>query len=109
MPNIGLDVHSARNPTFHGELWPIYSSSAQSGILNGRFVLNLAIAVLPVQPTKQQQQQADDSAATATMEKPAHPCPCCGSAMIIIETFQAGSVPRHRPSAPVLEIGIDTS
>ena len=66
----------------------------------------IAVAT-PVQPTNKQ--QADDSAATATTEKPAHPCPCCGAAMIIIETFDAGCTPRHRPTAPVLEIGIDTS
>jgi hypothetical protein len=34
-------------------------------------------------------------------------CPCCGSAMRIIETFPRGSEPRHRPSSIV--ISIDTS
>ena len=66
----------------------------------------IAVAT-PVQSTHKQ--QADDSAATAASEKPAHPCPCCGASMIIIETFEAGCTPRHRPSAPVLKIGIDTS
>jgi hypothetical protein len=28
------------------------------------------------------------------------PCPCCGGRMIIIETFEAGAQPRHRPRAP---------
>jgi hypothetical protein len=28
-----------------------------------------------------------------------HPCPCCGGAMVIIETFQRGSSPRYRPAA----------
>jgi hypothetical protein len=43
-----------------------------------------------------------------TDETPMHapPCPCCGSPMIIIETFERGSQPRTQPSAP---IGIDTS
>jgi hypothetical protein len=27
------------------------------------------------------------------------PCPCCGSAMRIIEVFKAGERPRHRPAA----------
>jgi hypothetical protein len=36
----------------------------------------------------------------------AHPCPCCGGRMIIIETFERGCAPRHRPTVP---IGIDTS
>jgi hypothetical protein len=37
---------------------------------------------------------------------PAHPCPCCGGRMIIIETFDRGCAPRHHPTAP---IPIDTS
>jgi hypothetical protein len=35
------------------------------------------------------------------------PCPCCGSAMCIIEVFEAGSQPRHRASPIVIRI--DTS
>jgi len=31
-----------------------------------------------------------------------HPCPHCGSRMVIIETFEPGRGPRHRPSAPAL-------
>ena len=65
----------------------------------------LIVVATPVQPT--QKQQADDGA--ARIEKPAHPCPCCGSSMIIIETFEAGCTPRHRPTAPATAIGIDTS
>jgi hypothetical protein len=40
---------------------------------------------------------------------PSHPCPCCGGRMIIIETFERGSTPRHRPTGPVVAIRIDTS
>ena len=29
--------------------------------------------------------------------------------MIIIETFERGSTPRHRPTAPMIAIRIDTS
>jgi hypothetical protein len=36
----------------------------------------------------------------------AHPCPCCGGRMIIIEIFERGGTPRHRPIIP---IRIDTS
>jgi hypothetical protein len=64
----------------------------------------IAVAT-PVQPAKRQ--PADSTVHAA--EKPAHPCPCCGGRMIIIETFEGGCTPHHRPSAPVLEIGIDTS
>jgi hypothetical protein len=39
----------------------------------------------------------------------AHPCPCCGGRMIIIETFQPGSSPRYRPAASTAVIRIDTS
>ena len=64
----------------------------------------IAVAA-PVKPTKKQ--QADQSA--ARIEKPGHPCRCCGSSMIIFEMFQAGSTPRHRPTAPTTAIRIDTS
>ena len=65
----------------------------------------IAVAT-PVQVT--QTQTADDEAPT-TPDKPEHPCPCCGSSMIIIERFEAGCTPRHRPSAPATAIRIDTS
>jgi hypothetical protein len=52
--------------------------------------------------------QCNDEAA-ASMEQPAHPCPCCGARMVIIETFAAGCVPRHRPTTRQLAIRIDTS
>ena len=38
-----------------------------------------------------------------------HPCPCCGGRMVIVETFQAGTTPRHRPSVMPIAIRIDTS
>jgi hypothetical protein len=47
--------------------------------------------------------------AAGSMEQPTHPCPCCGSRMVIIETFAAGCVPRHRPTIKQLAIRIDTS
>jgi hypothetical protein len=63
----------------------------------------LIAAVTPTQ-TAQKQQAADSAAAT---DKPAHPCPCCGGQMVIIETFEAGHMPRHQPT-PIM-IRIDTS
>jgi len=36
-------------------------------------------------------------------------CPHCGGRMIIIETFARGSMPRHRPKAPMVATRIDTS
>ena len=40
---------------------------------------------------------------------PAHPCPCCGGRMIIIETFEPGCSPRYRPAPPSPLLRIDTS
>jgi len=37
------------------------------------------------------------------------PCPCCGSAMRIVEVFKAGEPARHRPTAMPTAIRIDTS
>ena len=37
------------------------------------------------------------------------PCPCCGGRMIIVETFEAGTMPRTRPSTTCNAIRIDTS
>ena len=44
---------------------------------------------------------------TAQPEVLAHPCPCCGGRMIVIEHFARGTTPKHQPSrAPVR---VDTS
>jgi len=55
--------------------------------------------------------QPADAGANDGNEPPtlARPCPCCGGRMIIIETFERGSAPRHRPTAPMIAIRIDTS
>ena len=37
------------------------------------------------------------------------PCPCCGGRMHVIETFEPGQTPRHRPSPTPAVIRIDTS
>jgi putative transposase/transposase-like zinc-binding protein len=53
--------------------------------------------------------QSENAAADADRNEPqtpAHPCPCCGGRMIIIETFERGCSPRSRPTAV---IRIDTS
>ena len=36
-------------------------------------------------------------------------CPCCGGRMIIIEVFERGATPWHRPKGPTSVIRIDTS
>ena len=57
------------------------------------------------------QTSSDDAQAAAPDEPRAlsHPCPCCGGRMIIIETFERGAAPQHRPTAPLTAIRIDTS
>jgi hypothetical protein len=62
----------------------------------------LAVPMLPIEAIK--------AASNANEpQTPEHPCPCCGGRMIIIETFERGSAPRYRPTAPTAAIRIDTS
>ena len=61
----------------------------------------------PAQPLRSAKPDPAPAEAEAT-DKPIHPCPCCGSAMIIIEMFEAGSTPRNKPTTPVAR-RIDTS
>jgi hypothetical protein len=57
-----------------------------------------------------QSETADTNCAEANEPKPpAHPCPCCGGRMVIIERFERGFSPRHRPAASPIVIRIDTS
>jgi hypothetical protein len=67
---------------------------------------NLALArkLLDVAPPAPEPEPAASDPAT-----PATPCPCCGSAMRIIEVFKAGELPRHRPTARPTAMRIDTS
>ena len=46
---------------------------------------------------------------TAEPPTPLTPCPCCGSALRIIEVFKPGEPARHRPAAMPAAISIDTS
>jgi Putative transposase len=57
-----------------------------------------------------QPEAGDTNDAEANEPKPpAHPCPCCGGRMIIIETFERGASPSYRPAASPIVRGIDTS
>jgi hypothetical protein len=51
--------------------------------------------------------EADPTSAAVDPGKPT--CPCCGGRMIILEVFERGATPRHRPTAPTSVIRIDTS
>ena len=57
----------------------------------------LAVSKSPAEPT----------GATVDPDKPT--CPRCGGRMIIIEVFERGATPRHRPTAPPIAIRVDTS
>ena len=53
---------------------------------------------------------ADTNCAETDGPKPsAHPCPCCGGRMVVIETFQRGCSPRYRSATSTAVIRIDTS
>ena len=73
-------------------------------IERARKLIELATPAQPLRSAKPDPAPA----ATEAIEKPIHPCPCCGSAMIIIEMFEAGSTPRNKPTPPVAR-RIDTS
>jgi Putative transposase/Transposase zinc-binding domain len=77
---------------------------------NGGRADNLARArelLGPVKPPSEAATaQPADADAPPTL---AHPCPCCGGRMIIIETFARGCSPKHRPAPPIVAIRIDTS
>ena len=71
---------------------------------------NIARARCLLDVTAAQSEAADTNGAEANESKPtAHPCPCCGGRMVIIERFERGSSPRHRPAASPIVIRIDTS
>jgi hypothetical protein len=76
---------------------------------SGSRIDNIAHAreLLAVPPPPSQPNQ--DAAAGSEPKTLAHPCPCCGGRMIIIETFRRGSTPRYRPTAQPPAIRIDTS
>jgi hypothetical protein len=66
--------------------------------------LTLARKLLNVAaPAPEYEEDASDPAI------PDMPCPCCNSAMRIIEVFEAGELPRHRPTTRPAVIRIDTS
>jgi predicted Zn-ribbon and HTH transcriptional regulator len=64
---------------------------------------NIALARKLLADPKPQNEPVDDS------EPPSRSCPHCGGRMIVIETFERGCTPRHRPTGPMTAIRIDTS
>jgi hypothetical protein len=68
-----------------------------------RKLLNFAPPAADASAKAQQPSQTDEAQPLSL------PCPCCGGRMFVIETFEAGCQPRHRPTAPLVAIRIDTS
>jgi hypothetical protein len=63
----------------------------------------------PLQPPQEGTQEdaaCEDTSALDTLD---HPCPCCGSRMLIIEVFDAGRTPRNQPTPSALTTGFDSS
>ncbi len=77
------------------------SSKRVENIMRARELLNV-----PVPQTEDRDATCTDANEPQTLS---HPCPCCGGRMIIIETFERGSTPRYRPTAPTVPSRIDTS
>jgi Putative transposase len=80
------------------------SSNRAETIAQARELLGLVTSAADASTKAQQTVETDPAA-----QPLANPCPCCGGRMFIIETFEAGCQPRHRPAAPLVAIRIDTS
>jgi hypothetical protein len=80
---------------------------------NGNRAANIARAreLLGVMPPPVKPEPAENAAGDEPHVLPV-PCPCCGGRMHIIEIFDPGSMPKHRPSPrqpATAEVRIDTS
>ena len=79
-------------------------------LANGQRTANVANARKLLGAPPPPVQTPEPPAAPTELRLLPRPCPCCGSRMIIIETFAHGKEPRHRPTAmPTVAIRIDTS
>ena len=65
----------------------------------------------PISPLRQRmlESAAEQTSGTDPGQPLAHSCPHCGRRMVIIDTFDAGCQPRHRPTTPLGLLRIDTS
>ena len=74
---------------------------------NGGRAENIARARQLLHVPEPPRQPADTGDADGGELQPSsYPCPCCGGRMIVIETFERGGTPRHRPTQ---RIWIDSS
>jgi Putative transposase/Transposase zinc-binding domain len=73
-------------------------------VARARQLLDAATAEAAATERTDNNDEAGEAAARSTQR-----CPCCGGRMIVVETFAPGAAPRHRPSALIAGIRIDTS
>jgi putative transposase/transposase-like zinc-binding protein len=76
----------------------------RAGLARARQLLDAATAEAAATECTDNNDEPGETAATPTQR-----CPCCGGRMIVVETFAADTAPRHRPSAQIAAIRIDTS
>jgi hypothetical protein len=76
-------------------------------LANGGRADNVAKARDLLGVMKAAEEPASEAVAEEAPSFAARPCPCCGSRMLIIEVFERGTIPRHKPTAG--KIRIDTS
>ena len=78
-------------------------------LANGTRAANIAHArQLLAQPARPKEPETPEAAIDEPRVLP-RPCPCCGGRMIVIETFERGCEPKHRPTPAPAPIRIDTS
>jgi hypothetical protein len=84
------------------------SSKRTANVARARELLALA-PVVAIDAIKAAGPNANEPSKPDEQQASKHPCPCCGSRMIIIETFARGSQPKHQPTPATAAIRIDTS
>ena len=78
-------------------------------LANSTRAANIAHArQLLAQPARPKEPETPEAAIDEPRVLP-RPCPCCGGRMIVIETFERGCEPKHRPTQAPAPIRIDTS
>lgn len=66
-----------------------------ANVAKARELLNVPKATVEPSPEPDSTSERDEANIARA------PCPCCGGRMIVIETFERGCDPRHKPSPPV--------
>src|SRR5262249_54346527 len=74
-----------------------------------QFARELTAAAAQLPPPQQHPPDDPTCEGTTLSEQHDHPCPHCRPRMLILERFEPGQRPRHRPSAPVIVIRMNTS